>query len=389
MINRKYLDNDFSGMTFSANYNPNDKLKMTVGGALNSYNGQHYGRIIWAEYAANGDNERNWYNNSGVKKDFNIFAKINYCLFKKFTLFADLQYRYIHYKINGTLENLRTIDQLHLFNFFNPKAGVYYDITDRHNIYFSFAVGNREPNRNNYEVADLNSMPSSEKLYDFELGYNLRLTNFLAGVNLYYMKYHDQLVLTGMINTVGEAIMTNVPESYRTGIEITASANIFKWLNWNISGTLSRNKIRDFTEYIDTYDSLWNFTEQASSFLGKTDLSFSPGFLFTNTFVFNPLKNLTISFISRYVGKQYIDNTSSNNRALQPWFVNNISLGYHFRTKVFRELGFTLMINNLFSEKYESNGWVYRYYYNGQASESNGYFPQALINFLVGVTINI
>jgi iron complex outermembrane recepter protein len=389
MINRKYLDNDFCGMTFSANYNPADKLKLTIGGALNNYNGQHYGRIIWAEYTSNGDNERNWYNSSGVKKDFNIFAKINYRLYNKFTLFADLQYRYIHYKINGTLENLRTIDQLHLFNFFNPKAGVYYDITDKQNIYFSFAVGNREPNRNNYEVADLNNMPSSEKLYDFELGYNLRLTNFLAGVNLYYMNYHNQLVLTGMINSVGEAIMTNVPKSYRTGIEITASANIFKWLSWNINGTLSSNKIRDFTEYVDTYDSLWNFTGQASSFLGRTDLSFSPGFLFTNTFIFNPFKNLTLSLISRFVGKQYIDNTSSNDRVLQPWFVNNISLGYRFKTKVLKELGITLMINNLFSEKYESNAWVYRYYYNGQPSESNGFFPQALINFLVGITIKI
>jgi iron complex outermembrane receptor protein len=203
------------------------------------------------------------------------------------------------------------------------------------------------------------------------------------------MNYHNQLVLTGMINNVGEAIMTNVPESYRAGIEITASANIFKWLNWNINGTLSRNKIRDFTEYVDTYDSLWNFTGQESSFLGTTNLSFSPGILLSNTFIFIPVRNFTISLISRYVGKQYIDNTTSSDRALQPWFVNNISLGYSFSTKLFRELGFNLMINNILSQKYESYGWVYRYNLNGQTSEMNGYFPQALINFLVGVSIKI
>jgi iron complex outermembrane recepter protein len=232
-------------------------------------------------------------------------------------------------------------------------------------------------------------MPSSERLYDYEFGYNLRLKNFMAGVNLYYMNYKNQLVLTGMINNVGEAIMTNVPKSYRAGIEITASANIFKWLKWNINGTLSRNKIIDFTEYVDTYDSSWNFTGQYSSSLGTTTLSFSPGILLSNTFVYMPVKNFTISFISRYVGKQYIDNTTSNDRSLNPWFVNNISMGYSFKTKVFREIGFNLMVNNIFSRKYESSGWVYRYYFNGQESESDGYFPQALINFLAGVTFKI
>jgi iron complex outermembrane recepter protein len=389
MINRKYLDNDFYGLTFSGNYKPIDKLKITLGGAWNYYNGQHYGRITWAEYASNGNSELNWYNAPGVKTDFNVYTKFSYQLFEKLSLFADLQYRYVNYKITGILEDLKPVDQHYLFNFFNPKAGIYCDITDQQHAYFSFAVGNREPNRNNYEDADQTNVPSPERLYDYELGYNLRLKNFMAGVNLYYMNYHDQLVLTGMINNVGAAIMTNVPKSYRTGIEITASAIIFKWLNWNINGTLSRNKIRDFTAYVDTYDSLWNFTGQDSSYLGTTNLSFSPGVLLTNTFVFKPFRNFTFSFISRYVGKQYIDNTSSNDRALQPWFVNNFSMGYSLKTKIFRELGFNLMVNNLFSKKYESNAWVYRYNINGQSSEMNGFFPQALISFLVGVTFKI
>jgi len=389
MINRKYLDNDFYGITFSGNYSPVDKLKVTIGGAWNNYSGKHYGRIIWAEYASDGDIERDWYNNSGKKQDLNIFAKISYRLFNRLNLFADLQYRYVDYRINGTLDDLRIIDQLHHFNFFNPKAGLYYDISDKQNIYFSFAVGNREPNRNNYEAADLDNMPFPERLYDLESGYNIKLTHFTAGANLYYMYYHNQLVLTGMINNVGEAVMTNVPESYRLGIEITASAHIFKWLSWNIIGTLSRNRIRDFTEFVDTYDSIWNFTGQTSTFLGNTNLSFSPGAVISNTFTFKPVKNLNISLISRYVGKQYIDNTSSDDRKLDPWFVSNILLDYSLKTIVFRELGFTLMVNNLFSEKYESNAWVYQYNFNGKSFKVNGYFPQALINFLVGISIKI
>ena len=389
LVNRKMMDNDFYGITFSTNYATAEKLRITVGGAWNRYDGHHFGKIIWAEYASNGDNDRNWYYNTGVKTDFNLYGKASYQVIKKLTLFADLQYRYVNYRIDGTLEDLRAVNQLHRFNFFNPKAGIYYDISDQQHIYFSFAVGNREPNRNNYEVAEQNKMPLPERLFDYEFGYELRLKNFMAGINLYYMNYHDQLVLTGMINNVGEAIMTNVPESYRTGIEITSAANVFKWLNWNINGTLSMNKIRDFTEFVDNYDSLWNFTGQDSSFLGTTNLSFSPGVLLTNTFVFMPFRNFSISFISRFVGKQYTDNTSSNDRVLRPWFVNNISMAYILKTKVFRELGFNLMVNNLFSSKYESNAWVYRYNFNGQSSEMNGFFPQALINFLVGVTIKI
>jgi iron complex outermembrane recepter protein len=389
LINRKYLDNNFYGATFSANCHSLDPLKITLGGAWNYYDGQHYGRIIWAEYASNGSIERNWYDSPGRKTDLNFYAKISYRLLKKLTLFADLQYRHVYYTINGTLDDLRPVDQLNIFNFFNPKAGIYFDINDKQDIYFSFATGNREPNRNNYEVADRYNMPAPERLYDYELGYDLKFKNFMAGVNLYYMNYHDQLVLTGMINNVGEAIMTNVPVSYRAGIEISASARLFKWMKWNINGTLSSNKVRNFTEYVDNYDSSWNFTGQDTTFLGTTNLSFSPSILFTNTFAFTPFKNFTISLISRYVGKQYIDNTSSNDRSLQPWLVNNIAIGYSLRTKIFREVGFNLMANNIFSSKYESNGWVYRYYYGGVASESNGYFPQALINFLVGVTIRI
>ncbi len=389
LINQKWLNNDFYGFTFSANYNPNNKVKLTLGGAWNDYCGKHYGKVIWAEYASDGDNERNWYYSTGSKRDFNVFAKVSYQVLKKLNLFADLQYRNIYYKIEGTLEDLRNLDQLHRFNFFNPKAGVYFDINDKQNIYFSFAIGHREPNRNNYEVAENNHMPVDETMYDYELGYNFRLPNFTAGANIYYMDYISQLVLTGMINSVGEAIMTNVPHSYRRGIELTAGANIFKWLKWSFNTTLSENKILDFTQYIDNYDSAYNFTGQISRSLGKTDLSFSPEMVLKNIITFKPCKNLHLTLSSSYVGKQFIDNTSNGERILDPYFVNNIAIGYDIKTKLIKEIGFTLLINNIFSEKYETNAWVYPYIYAGKEAESNGYSPQALINFLFGITFKI
>jgi iron complex outermembrane recepter protein len=389
LVNRKWLDNDFYGITYSVNYMPSDRLKFTLGGAWNYYYGEHYGKVIWAEYASGGDNNRNWYYNTGKKRDFNIFLKMNCQVTKKLNLFADLQYRSVWYKLEGNLEDLRVLDQLHTFNFFNPKAGVYFDITDRQSAYVSFGVGNREPNRNNYEVAEPDHMPTNETLYDLELGYNLRLAHFRAGANLYYMDYKDQLVLTGMINSVGEAIMTNVPQSYRAGIEITAGANIFKWLDWSMNSTFSINKIKDFNQYIDEYDSNYNFMGQATKQYVATDLSFSPAIIFQNSFSFKPVKNLAISLNSRFVGRQYIDNTSDRERSLDPWFVNGINASYVIHTSLIRDIGFNLMVNNLFSTKYETNAWVYPYLYNGVEYEENGYFPQALINFMLGITLKI
>jgi iron complex outermembrane recepter protein len=389
LINQKWLDNDFYGITFSGNYRQGEMLKITVGGAWNQYYGRHYGKVIWAEYASNGDNNTNWYSATGLKDDFNIFAKVTYTVFKKFNLYGDLQYRNIYYRMNGTLEDLRTLDQTPKFNFLNPKAGIFYTISNQQNIYLSYAIGNREPDRNIYESAEPGNLPTNETMHDWELGYELKLQNFRAGVNLYYMDYLNQLVLTGKINSVGEAITTNVPHSYRTGVEITAGANIFKWLKWNITSTLSINKIKNFTEYTDVYDSVWNLSGQKSQYLGNTNIAFSPGIILQNNFTFIPVKNLTFTLVSRYIGKQFVDNTSNNDRVLNPYLVNNLIAGYTVKTKWIKEIGFNLAINNILSNKFETNAWVYPYYQGGNLYESNGYFPQALINFLFGITLKV
>ena len=390
LVNRKMMDNDFYGITFSTNYSIPDKLKLTVGGAWNRYSGEHFGKIIWAEYASNGNNDRNWYFNTGLKTDFNLYTKVNYQIISKLNLFADLQYRNVNYQMEGTLDNQRTLDQEHRFNFFNPKAGLFFSINKQNDLYFSFGMANREPSRNNYKDADPGHEPTNETLYDYEIGYNLRVLDFTFGANLYYMNYRNQLVLTGEINNVGEAVMVNVPHSYRQGIELTAALELFHdKLNWNITATFSRNKIRDFVQYIDMYDADWNYQGQQSTSLGETNLSFSPGFILGSDLTMKIIPRLSFTLNSKYVGKQYIDNTSSDERALSSYFVNGVSVLYTLKPKLINEISFNLMVNNIFNAKYETNAWVYPYLQDGNYDEYNGYFPQATINFLFGISIKI
>ena len=389
LINRKWLDNDFYGFTFSSNYKPDERLNVIIGGAWSRYSGDSFGKIIWARFASTSTNAWNWYDGKGIKTDFNIYGKVNYTLWKKLSLFADLQYRYVNYKLTGTIEDLRTLNQTHVFNFFNPKLGLTFAFSKHQEAYFSFAVGNREPSRDNYKDADTTRMPSPERLYDYELGYTAKYKWLTANANLYYMNYNNQLVLTGQINSVGEAIMVNVPHSYRLGIEISAGIDIIKQLHLDLAATLSRNKIKDFTQYIDEYDSVWNFKGQQSTYLGKTDLSFSPDVVATGILTCKPVKNLSFSWNARYIGRQYTDNTSDRQRSLHDYFINGLGASYAVHPPWMKEIAFTLTIANIFSTKYESNAWVYPYLQNGKYYESNGYFPQAPVNYLFGITLKI
>ncbi|MCK9423150.1 MAG: TonB-dependent receptor [Bacteroidales bacterium] len=389
LINRKMMDNDFYGLTFSSNLAIKDHWKITLGGAWNRYYGRHFGKIIWARFASNSTNDLNWYYNTGVKTDFNLFGKAIFQV-KKLNFFVDLQYRRVHYNLDGTLDDLRVLNQVHLFNFFNPKCGLFLDINSNHNLYFSFGIAHREPSRNNYKDSDPQHIPTFETLQDYELGYTFKHEYLTVNANVYYMHYRDQLVLTGEINNVGEAIMVNVPKSYRLGIEISADMNFFrKKLEWQVSGTFSQNKILNFTQYIDTYDSTWNFSGQVSNSLGTTDLSFSPAIIAGSIITYKPLPQLSFSLNTKFVGQQFIDNTSNSGRALKDYFINGISLAYTLNTRIFKEIGFNLLVSNIFNVKYETNAWVYPYFYQGQYYESNGYFPQALVNLLFGISLKI
>lgn len=381
LVNRKWLDNDFYGVTYSVNYNEN-KTDFILGGGFSVYDGDHYGNVIWGQYIGTPNPNHEWYNNNGVKKDYNIYAKYNYQVAEKINLFADLQYRSIEYSIKGIDDDLRDLGQSHNFTFFNPKFGIFYQPTNNQKLFLSFAVANREPNRTAFVDKALNGdTPRYETLHDWELGYNYSSSKITLAANYYFMNYKDQLVLTGEINDVGAPIMVNVDKSYRTGIELQAGLQIANNFQWNGNATFSINKINDFTEYVDNWDT-WG---QETFELGTTDLAFSPNVVANSQFVFTPAKNFNLSFVSSYVGKQFIDNTSNEDRTLKAYCVNSIKADYKFTTNLFEEITLHLMVNNLFNEKYESNAWVYSYIYGGERYKMDGLYPQAGTHFMFGV----
>lgn len=383
LIRQKWLDNDFYGGTFSLNYNLT-KTKLTLGGAWNRYDGRHFGNVIWAQFYGLNDLNHEWYRSISKKTDYNIFGKINYDLSESFNAYLDMQYRHIDYDMDGIDNDLRDITQSHKFNFINPKFGLLFNPSNRHKFNLLYAIGNREPNRSNYTDTDPNGpKPKPEKLHDFELGYDYQSSNFTAGANLYFMYYKDQLVLTGEINDVGSAIMTNTKKSYRSGIELMAGWKILPTLSWDVNATFSKNKILDFTEYVDDWDT-WS---QIETNLGTTDIAFSPNIIANSNLSWEPIKNFQATLISQYVGKQFIDNSSSDERKLNGYFINNLALNYSFNSKFFEEISLSLRVNNLLDVEYESNAWVYSYYTGNKRYKMDGYYPQAGINFMVGINI--
>ncbi len=389
LIRQKWLNNYFYGFNMSVNYS-GSIINATFGSAWNNYSGDHYGKIIWSQIARLDDYNRNWYFNTGLKSEFNIFGKINYRFTEHLNILVDIQYRNIYYRINGTHDDLRNLTQKHLFGFFNPKTGILYSINNHNQAYLSFAVSNREPNRSVYRDADTNQNIYSEHLNDYELGYKLLFNNFVFNATIYYMDYKNQFVLTGKINNVGTAILTNVPSSYRAGLEIATLINISPKLNWQFNATISQNKILNFSEYIDN----WNYWDspniepyQYKKYLGTTDISFSPTLLSSSNFTWSVFNNLQISWLSKYVGRQYIDNTSSLKRSLNPYWINNLVFNYSFYPKILKQINFILQLNNILNKQYETNAWIYRYIYNDKEHEIDGYYPQAGFNFIASLRL--
>lgn len=385
LVRRKWLDNDFYGAVGSVSYK-GSKQELIVGTAWNTYAGDNFGKVIWAHFYGNAPINHEWYRSQGKKVDFNLFTKLNYQINSALSLYADLQYRHINYRITGIDDDLRNLNQQHLFDFFNPKIGAFYTLVKGHSLYFSIGNGQREPNRSNYTDADpAKPEPTQEKLTDLELGTKGVFGRYGYDINFYRMNYRDQLIMTGRINDVGAAIMTNVPKSYRMGIEFAGNWKIAKQLTWEHHVTVSRNKIEKFVEYVDDWD---HWGEQITHDLGTTDIAFSPALTAGSNFRWTARRNWEFSFQSTYVSRQFIDNTSNSGRSLNPYFVNNLRLEHTLPQKLTKKWNFFVAINNLFDEKYESNGWVYSYYSEGNRQKEDGYFPQAGISYLLGMSID-
>jgi len=378
MIRQLWLDNDYYGDVFSLLYEAG-KTQFTFGGAFTKYVGNHYGDVIWAKEGMS-DPKHRWYDLNAWKNDASTYAKWQQMIIPNLQVYADLQYRRVRYRIDGFRDN-PTLRINNTYNFFNPKAGISYQLNDVL-AYASYSISQKEPNRDDFE-AGMTQQPKPEKLHDLELGVEKRNEYYSLGATLYYMKYKDQLVLTGKINDVGAYTRTNIDDSYRTGIELQATANISDWLQLSGNLAISKNKVLDFTEYIDDYDN----GDQKLNTYSKTDIAFSPNTIAGATVKLIPLKSLEIDLLSKYVGKQYLDNTSNEERKLDQYFTEDVRASYSFGHKLFKDISIIAQVNNLFNKKYEPNGYTFSYYYNKELVTENYYFPMAGTNLTFGVNI--
>jgi iron complex outermembrane receptor protein len=378
LVRRKWLDNDFYGTTFSLNYDSRKNFSAILGGGWNQYAGDHFDEIISAQYFPMSQFPYRYESNNALKTDFNIFGKVNYDLSSKTNLFADMQYRRVGYNFSGFSEDLNYVPQHVELNFANPKLGFNWKLNKEQSTYLSVSVGNKEPSRDDYVDSSPLSRPKAENMQDLECGYRLQKNNFAFAFNFYYMNYKDQLVLTGKVNDVGNYTRTNVDKSYREGIETEMEWHPVKKLSLKANATFSRNKIKDYIQYVDNYDD----GTQIIKTYNNTDIAFSPNLIAAADICYSPFQNLTFDFITKYVSKQFLDNTSDNTRKLKPYTVNDFRLGYSVKTKLVKEIGFGILVNNIFNHLYESNGYSYSYVYGGKEIAENFYYPQSGINIL-------
>lgn len=407
LVRRKLVDSDFGGGVFAFDYKHN-RLHATMGGGLSYYTNDHYGQVIWVKnYIGDLAPNHEYYRNTGKKTDGNIYTKADYELIRGLNLYADMQYRYIKYKINGNNDKWdwtaspERLQHLHInenFNFFNPKTGVAWQINPHHSTYASFGVAQKEPSRNNYTNGLFTKYPKAEKLFDYELGYTYRHPRVTAGANLYYMDYTDQLVLNGRLNEIGEPMAENVKDSYRMGIELNAGVKITDYLRWDINATWSKNRIKHYTEYVSDFNESWDeLYTQTERQLGTTPIAFSPSFMAGSLIAFEH-KGWEASLQSQYVSRQYLDNSGNRDNSLDAYFVSHLHLGYTFRTPHTNGITVGTTIYNLFNEKYETNGYsqtsaVYQTDASGKKTgnatiyHDPRYYPMAGTNVLFNVSI--
>ncbi|ACU63951.1 TonB-dependent receptor [Chitinophaga pinensis] len=378
LIRQLWLDNHFYGGIFSVNYK-GDKLSWSLGGGWNRYEGGHYGKIIWAQYPI--DKDHKYYDNDAFKRDLNVYWKGQYKITSALRLFADLQYRTVQYNIDGFDKNPSLI-QHNDYNFFNPKAGISYTLNDRQEVYASFAVGNKEPNRDDFE-AGVNNTPKHETLRDVEAGYTYRTGNIVLQANAYYMNYKNQLVQTGKLNDVGAYTRTNIPKSYRAGIELQGSTRLGRLFTLSANAAFSRNKVQNFQYFIDNFDT----GAQDTVVYNSTNIAFSPSFVGGYNLSARPVKNLEVSLIGKYVSRQYLDNSEVKERSLDGYYTNDLRFNYIIPQPLFKELGIQFVLNNIWNKKYAPNGWTYAFKEEGVEKSSNGYYPMAGTNFFAGINI--
>ena len=382
LVDQQKMDNDFYGVVASLNYDNKKNLQIIVGGGWNRYSGDQFGHIVWVKpgvvttvcepAALTPDFE--YYRNHSRKTDFNVYGKATYEFVKGLNAFIDLQYRHVGYKLQdptvmyGVNQDKRYVIDNH-YNFFNPKFGINYDINARHKLYASYGIGHKEPVRNNFmqQIANpdrADTKASAERLNDLEVGYKFQSPTFAAGANIYWMNYKDQLVLTGELNAIGEALTKNLDKSYRLGVELEAAWMPIDWFRWDVNATFSKNRVRDMVVTL---------TDGTNVNLGDQPLSFSPDLILNNILTFS-YKGMKASVQSQYIGDQYLTNTgfkemecmdADGNKTyetllLKKHFNTNVDLSYSFslRQLGIKEVTAGVTLYNVFSAKYDNNGWA-------------------------------
>ena len=400
LIREKIMRNHLGGLNASASYTSR-ALDLNFGGSWSYYTCPHWGELDWVDGMDAGAIGGRWYDNDVDKQDANLFARANWQAAHGLRLFADIQYRYVRYEAWGTNDNyigqegmpMQPIDVDKTYHFFNPRAGVSYRLGERNSFFFSFAVAQKEPTRGDFTdrymfTADY-TYPSSEKLYDWELGYTYTAPRLSLGVNLYYMKYKDQLVPMGRINDDYDALNDNVDDSYRRGVELSASWKVSGWFTASANATFSQNRIENYTELRTVYDNDedWNVISDGPVALGTTKLAYSPETI-ANLILDFHYGGFEAAFHTQYVGEQYFANNENDALSLDAYCVTNLNLSYSFRTRNARRIRLGLQVNNLFNAEYENNGYGYSTWFRDSPSQHTAlYFPQAPLNVLANVTV--
>ncbi len=387
LVRRRWLDNHFYGMTWSAEYRT-ARGTAVLGGGWNRYEGDHFGEINWSALPMGVAKDHRYYFNIGTKTDFNIFGKLTMLLTERLELFADLQYRHIEYAARGRENRQFDFDLDARFNFFNPKAGITYHLDATQHLYASYAVAQREPVRDDFVDGSTTRAPRHEQLGNLEVGWRKQTDRHRLNVNFYSMNYRNQLVLTGTINDVGANIRTNVPRSYRLGLEVDGTFRLMDRFTWTGNATVSRNRITEFTEVLYDYGANFDeFTEIRTTYR-DTDISFSPTLIAGSTLQYAPTRAWEVALLQKYVSRQFLDNTANPARQLDAYFVNDVRLSYVLQPRGLREIAVSLLVNNVFNHEYESNGFTYGYL-AGPANpiRQNFFYPQAGRNYLLMVAL--
>lgn len=386
IIRRRWLANDFYGAIYAVNYDRN-KVAVSFGGGYNNYEGDHFGEIIWAEFAGNAQIREHYYDGNGAKTDFNSYLKINYQLTEPLNLFGDAQIRAIKYETSGLDSDRKTYDVNASYAFFNPKLGLTYSFNGKNDFYVSYAVGNREPVRSDFIEASSGATPKPETLRNVEVGMRSRGNGFSYSVNYYLMNYKNQLVLTGAVNDVGAPIRINVPKSYRMGVEVVGSYQLSPAVLWSANVAFSHNKIERFTEVVFDYGAAFDEYNVVEIDHENSNISFSPNVVAGSDLSFSLTDAFTLQLLTKFVGKQYLDNTSNDDRAIESYLTNDIRIAYEFVFGGIKRMGLSLLVNNILNEKYSSNGYTWGYFYGQDLYQQNNYYPQAGTNFLMGLSV--